>query len=153
MRKVIITFVTALLASITFTLPAVAAVPKAPQHPPAAPVSRDLAAYRWALTQAGKWYQWGATGPSTYDCSGLVYRAYLREGLTVMPRTTYEMLASSHLVRVAHPVPGDLAFYGTGHVEFYAGGNRTFGAHSTGEQISYRTWSASWHPTVFYRVR
>ena len=35
-----------------------------------------------------------------------------------MPRTTYGMLASSHLYRVYSPRRGDLAFYGSGHVEF-----------------------------------
>ena len=114
---------------------------------------RDSAAYHWALTQAGKWYAWGGTGPSTYDCSGLVYAAYRREGITI-PRTTYEMLRSSHLVRVTHPIPGDLAFYGNGsHVEFYTGRHdQTFGAHRTGQRISYITWTAYWHPTEFMRV-
>lgn len=113
---------------------------------------RDYAAYRWALTQAGKWYRYGGTGPSTYDCSGLAYAAYLREGHPI-PRTTYGMLGSSKLYRVSTPRPGDLAFFGYGHVEFYAGGHTTFGAHHTGTRISYRTWSAYYHPTAFYRVR
>jgi cell wall-associated NlpC family hydrolase len=113
---------------------------------------RDAAAYRWALTQKGKWYSWGSTGPSTYDCSGLPYRAYLREGHPI-PRTTYGMLSSRELYRVSSPRPGDLAFFGSGHVEFYAGGHTTFGAHHTGTQVSYRTWNAYYHPTAFYRVR
>jgi cell wall-associated NlpC family hydrolase len=112
---------------------------------------RDAAAYRWALTQKGKWYRYGGTGPSTYDCSGLIYAAYLRQG-HVIPRTTYGMLASRRLVRVAHPRAGDLAFFGSGHVEFYAGGHSTFGAHHTGTRLSYRAYDAYYHPTAFYRV-
>lgn len=156
-RRLLAVAATTFFTATLFTMPALASVPRTPPKPPAATqATRDLAAYRWALTQTGKWYQYGSTGPSTYDCSGLVYAAYRHEGLT-LPRTTYTMVGSRHLVRVSHPQRGDLAFYwtpqsGWGHVEFYAGGHRTFGAHSTGERISYRTWNAYWHPTLFLRV-
>src|SRR6266567_2808676 len=54
-------------------------------------------ALNWAEANAtGHWYQWGGTGPN-YDCSGLVYKAFLHEGIT-LPRTTYGMLGSWHLV-------------------------------------------------------
>lgn len=117
---------------------------------------RDATAYRWALTQAGKWYHYGGSGPSSYDCSGLLYAAYRREGITI-PRTTYAMLASKRLYRVSTPRPGDFAFFGPGHVEFYVKGSITsgesFGAHHTGTRLSYRTYNAYYHPTAFYRVR
>lgn len=156
-RRVAATFIFIIAALTLFSAvprPAFAAVPHTPPKPPATTqATRDLAAYRWALTQAGKWYQYGSTGPSTYDCSGLVYAAYRHEHLT-LPRDTYEMLAAigRDFTVTTHPHPGDLAFFGTGHVEFYAGGHRTFGAHSTSERISYRTWNAYWHPTLFLRV-
>lgn len=117
-----------------------------------ASVSRATVAYQWALRQAGKHYQWGGTGNPGFDCSGLVMRAYQQAGARV-PRTTYLMLASSLLHRTAHPVKGDLAFFGSGHVELYAGGHVTFGAHSSRDPvIGFRTWSAWWHPTAFYHV-
>lgn len=123
------------------------AVPAYPAH-----ASRATTAYRWALRQAGRHYQWGGTGNPGFDCSGLVMMAYKHAGLT-LPRTTYQMLASGKLHRVAHPVKGDLAFFGSGHVELYAGGHVTFGAHSSHDPvIGFRAWSASWHPTLFLRA-
>jgi len=42
-------------------------------------------AVRFALKQRGKPYQWGATGPHSYDCSGLVQQAWRRAGVS-LPR-------------------------------------------------------------------
>lgn len=117
---------------------------------------------RWAKTQAGKWYRYGGSGPSTYDCSGLVMRAYQRVGVN-LPRTTGGMLGSSKLVRVSKSNVrwGDLVFFGRGHVELWGHWtNRaktrgvTFGAHHSGTRISYRSFNSAYYgPTGFYRVR
>jgi hypothetical protein len=109
-------------------------------------------AWRWARTQRGKWYGWGGTGPSVYDCSGLVYAAFRRFG-RYFGRDTYQMLHDGGLYQVRRPKWGDLAFFGTGHVEFWAGRGHTFGAHESGERISRVPWNSYWHPTVFMRVR
>jgi cell wall-associated NlpC family hydrolase len=111
-----------------------------------------LRAYRWAKTQDRKPYIFGGTGPRGYDCSGLVMMAYRKAGIR-LPRTTYGMLASKLLVRVRHPVRGDLAFYGSGHVEIYVRGDYTFGAHSSGQLIGWIKFGPWWHPTAYYRVR
>jgi peptidoglycan DL-endopeptidase CwlO len=104
-----------------------------------------------AETRAGDWYVYGTDGPSTFDCSGLVYWSAAQIGLS-LPRDTYGMLASAHLVRVSSPQRGDLAFFGTGHVEIYVSGHTTFGAQQTGTRVGFHTWSAFWAPTAFYRV-
>jgi cell wall-associated NlpC family hydrolase len=113
-----------------------------------------MAAWHWALGQRRKPYIWGGTGPAGFDCSGLVYAAYRAAGVH-LPRTTYEMLASSLLVRIskAHAHRGDLAFYGTGHVELYAWGEKTFGAQDMGTLIGFHVMNAFWHPTMYFRVR
>jgi len=113
---------------------------------------RQVYALHWAESQAGKPYVYGGTGPYGYDCSGLVYAAFRRYGLT-LPRTTYGMLGSWHLYRVRYPAGGDLAFYGSGHVELVALPGVTFGALHSGTVLGYHRWSAYWHPTAFYRVR
>src|SRR5271167_1644729 len=84
--------------------------------------------WHFAMRQHGKPYMWGGTGPSGFDCSGLVYAAYRAAGI-MLPRTTYEMLDSWRLVRISksHARPGDLAFFGDGHVELFEGGPWTFG--------------------------
>lgn len=111
-----------------------------------------LRAYYWARTQAGKPYEWGGTGPWGYDCSGLVMMAYRHAGIR-LPRTTYAMLASPLLARVAHPHIGDLAFYGLGHVELFRKWGYTFGAHDFGTPVSLVHYGWGWRPTAFYRVR
>jgi cell wall-associated NlpC family hydrolase len=113
-----------------------------------------LTAWRYAMRQRGKPYIWGGTGPVGYDCSGLVYAAYLAAGFA-LPRTTYEMIGSWRLVRITKRQArrGDLAFYGPGHVELYAWGNWTFGALHTGTQIGFHRMDAFWHPTMYFEIR
>lgn len=115
---------------------------------------RRILAYDWALAQRGCWYVWGGTGPcwAGYDCSGLVYAAYRAAGVPYFGRDTYEMLASGRLHRAWNPVPGELAFFGSGHVELYAGGDWTFGALGYGTAVGYHQWNQWWHPTAFYYV-
>lgn len=110
-----------------------------------------LRAYYWALGQSGHPYEWGGTGPG-YDCSGLVMMAYRHVGVH-LPRTTYEMLASPLLVRVSHPHRGDLAFYGSEHVELFKKWGYTFGAHDYSSPVSPIRYGWGWRPTAFYRVR
>ncbi len=110
-----------------------------------------LRAYRWAARQKGHPYVWGGTGPG-FDCSGLVMEAYLHVGIR-LPRTTTEMLASRKLIRVRHPRMGDLAFYGTGHVELFRRWGYTFGAHDYGSPVGLIHYGYGWKPTAFYHVR
>jgi len=125
-----------------------------PARPASASVTytQRVAVLHWAESQAGKPYIYGGIGPYGYDCSGLVYAAFRRVGLT-LPRTTYGMLGSWHLYRVYSPAGGDLAFYGSGHVEIVALPGVTFGALHSGTVLGYHRWNAYWHPTAFYRVR
>jgi peptidoglycan DL-endopeptidase CwlO len=113
-----------------------------------------LHAWYFALSQRRKPYIWGGTGPFGYDCSGLVYEAYLAAGIR-LPRTTYEMLDSWRLVRIpkSQARRGDLAFFGTGHVELYVLGPWTFGAQEPGTVIGFHRMNAFWHPTMYFRVR
>ena len=108
----------------------------------------------WAERHAlGHWYGLGGTGPAVYDCSGLVYRSAHELGVN-MPRTTYQMLSSPLLYRVSRPQRGDLAFFGTEHVEFVAVlPHTTFGAHGRGTRVGWRSWNAGWHPTMYFRIR
>lgn len=119
-------------------------------------VSAQLEANVWnyAMHQRGKPYEWGGTGPYGFDCSGLVYAAYRSRGV-ILPRTTYGMLASRHLVRIskAQARPGDLAFYGSGHVELYDLGNWTYGAADAGTRIGFHLMGPWWHATMYFAVR
>jgi cell wall-associated NlpC family hydrolase len=154
-RKLLSLFVATFVVVLTFTAgPALAASAHSVQGTAAvrSVLPPRLQAFYWARTQYGKPYEYGGTGPSGYDCSGLVMEAYRHAGIT-LPRTTEEMLASPLLVRVSHPEKGDLAFYGPGHVELYAHGDWTFGAHAPGQVIGWIQFGPWWYPTAYYEVR
>jgi cell wall-associated NlpC family hydrolase len=68
------------------------------------------AAVRTALAQVGKPYRWGATGPASFDCSGLVRFAYADAGLT-LPRTSRGQWSAGRHVEVTDLRPGDLVFW------------------------------------------
>jgi cell wall-associated NlpC family hydrolase len=118
----------------------------------ASPRAKHVVAFFWARAHAGHPYCWGGTGPSCFDCSGLVMAAYA--GLH-FGRTTTGMLSSPRLIREKESQArrGDLAFYGSGHVEFFVRPGHTFGALHTGTRIGWHKWNAYWHPTMFFRVR
>lgn len=127
------------------------------------PASASTSAPGWRMltwakaNAAGHWYGWGGTGLSVYDCSGLVFRSALETGIRNMPRDTYSMLAagvaSGLLRRTYAPVAGDLAFYGSGHVEIVDRGHDvTFGAQQTGTRVGDHAWNAWWKPTAYYHV-
>jgi len=75
-----------------------------------APSRVAAAAVRAALAQVGKPYRWGATGPATFDCSGLTRFAYTAAGLT-LPRTSRQQWSAGRHLDVAELRPGDLVFW------------------------------------------
>jgi cell wall-associated NlpC family hydrolase len=68
----------------------------------------------FALSQVGKPYVWGGTGPGGYDCSGLAYRSWYEATGTYIPR-----IADAQYHGAGTPVPwqglqaGDLVFWGS----------------------------------------
>jgi peptidoglycan DL-endopeptidase CwlO len=115
--------------------------------------SRRLSAYIWAAHQRGKPYCWGGTS-GCFDCSGLVMAAYRHQGL-YFGRDTIDMLSSGRLIRVSkrQAKKGDLAFYGTGHVELVGGRHYTLGALNFGTLVGWHRLTVWWHPTMYFRVR
>jgi peptidoglycan DL-endopeptidase CwlO len=144
--------VLAVLAAVLITLVMAPVLGASPASASATP--RRLIALGWATHQAGKWYCYGGTGPGCYDCSGLVMEAYAHAGIA-LPRTTYGMLASPKLIRIPAGARkrGDLAFYGSGHVELVSANGHTFGAAVPGTQLWWHIPSVWWHPTMYFRVR
>ncbi len=63
------------------------------------------------------------------------------------------MLASPLLVWVRYPRMGDLAFFGSGHVELFRKWGYTFGAHDYSTPVSLVHYGWGWVPTAFFRVR
>jgi cell wall-associated NlpC family hydrolase len=106
-------------------------------------------AIEFATGEQGKPYVWGATGPSSYDCSGLMLRAYERAGI-VLPRVSRDQYHAGVHVPVQQAQPGDLLFWGYDtsdpdtihHVAMYLGDGRMMEAQQTGVPLDIRavTW-------------
>jgi peptidoglycan DL-endopeptidase CwlO len=93
-------------------------------------------ALRAALTQRGKPYVWGAAGPDSYDCSGLVLWAFAQEGIS-LPHYTGDQWNSGMHVSRADLEPGDLVFFfaDISHVGLYIGNGLMVDAPSTGQVV------------------
>ena len=86
------------------------------------------AALRAAESRRGLPYVWGAAGPSSFDCSGLVQWSYAQAGVS-MPRVAADQARAGQAVPVTQLQPGDLLFYHTdptapgyiSHVAIYLG--------------------------------
>ncbi|MFJ8819265.1 C40 family peptidase [Amycolatopsis thermoflava] len=91
---------------------------------------------RFALAQLGKPYVWGAEGPGSYDCSGLVLAAFRSVGLTV-PRTSAAQAGVGVPVPRDQVRPGDLVFYyqPVSHVAVAIDGSRAVHASRPGEPV------------------
>ncbi|MGW1412572.1 C40 family peptidase [Streptomyces sp. NPDC002403] len=107
------------------------------EHAANAPTtSRAAVALNQALAQRGKPYVWGAVGPSSFDCSGLMQYAYRRAGLN-LPRTTWGQINAGRRVSVSEARPGDLVFYrGAAHVGMYMGHGQVVHAPRPGRNVS-----------------
>ncbi|MFJ3791439.1 NlpC/P60 family protein [Kitasatospora sp. NPDC090091] len=94
------------------------------------------AAVAYARAQIGKPYRWGGAGPQSFDCSGLVMRAWQKAGVT-LPRTTWDMAHVGKKTTRADLVPGDLVITnGGGHVQLYIGDGKVIHAPGTGKRVT-----------------
>jgi peptidoglycan DL-endopeptidase CwlO len=92
-------------------------------------------ALRFALAKLGDEYVWGAAGPSTFDCSGLVMWAYEHVGISLAHFTGDQWNEGQH-IPMSELQPGDLIFmYGLDHVGMYVGNGMMVDAPSTGQVV------------------
>jgi cell wall-associated NlpC family hydrolase len=95
-----------------------------------------------AESQIGKPYQWGAAGPDSYDCSGLVMWSYAQVGVHVDHWTGDQWNEGAH-ISLAALRPGDLLFFATDtsdpntihHVGMYIGSGEMVEAPYTGANV------------------
>lgn len=110
-------------------------------------------AIAFARAQIGKPYVWGATGPDSYDCSGLTQAAWKAAGVT-LPRTTYDQVNAGTTVPLAAALPGDLVFFydDVTHVGIYIGNGMMIHAPKPGayvrEESVYYDGESSIHSVV-----
>jgi len=83
----------------------------------------------YAMAQRGDRYQWGASGPNRWDCSGLVSVAMRKAGVK-LPHFTGGIQKKGHKVSRANLKRGDIVFPQRGHVGIYLGGGKMIHASS-----------------------
>ena len=106
-------------------------------------------AVAFAYAQLGKPYQWGATGPSSFDCSGLAQAAWAAAGVAI-PRDTYEQWAALPHISTSSIQPGDLLYYdGVGHVAIYVGDGYIIDAPQTGLDVEKIPMGTGWYASTF----
>ncbi|MFF9807660.1 NlpC/P60 family protein [Streptomyces coeruleorubidus] len=93
-------------------------------------------AVRYAVRQLGKPYEWGAEGPTSYDCSGLTSQAWAEAG-TPIPRTSQEQWKRLKRVPLTELRPGDLVVYfpRATHVALYLGDGMVLQAPRPGAKV------------------
>lgn len=95
-----------------------------------------------AVSKLGRPYVWGAEGPETFDCSGLVQWAYAQAGVR-MPRVTHQQWVAGAQVPLAQAQPGDLLFWRSdptnpdyiSHVAIFWGDGKMLHAPRTGDVV------------------
>ncbi|MFF2955286.1 NlpC/P60 family protein [Kitasatospora sp. NPDC057965] len=124
-----------------------ASAPAAEATKPAAPAangSRAAAAIAAAESKLGSPYVYGATGPNSFDCSGLTGWAYAQAGVS-LPRTSQAQATAGTQIGsdISKAQPGDLViFYGDRHhVGIYVGGGQVIHAPKPGASVRYESAS------------
>jgi cell wall-associated NlpC family hydrolase len=102
-----------------------------------------------AISKKGSPYQYGAAGPTRFDCSGLTLYSFKKAGRT-LPRTAQAQYNKIRHISKASRRLGDLVFFGGTksiyHVGIYAGGGYIWHAPHTGAKVrKERIWTSSVH--------
>jgi peptidoglycan DL-endopeptidase CwlO len=134
--------------------------PPPPPPPVAPPRSRGGArqAIRYAEAQLGEPYVWGAAGPGSWDCSGLMMRAWESAG-TYLPHYSVAQYEAGVPISVTDLRPGDLVFWSTNgqpsgihHVAMYIGNGQIIHAPRTGRPVEIDDMYYWIPPDFFVRV-
>ena len=80
----------------------------------------NSAAYSYACSRIGCPYVWGAEGPDSFDCSGLVTWAYRQLGIELPHQSESQMACATRVVSVSEARPGDV-LWRYGHVGIAGG--------------------------------
>ena len=110
-----------------------------------------------AKSKLGCKYVWGATGPNTFDCSGLMYWCHKQVGKTI-PRTSLAQSKSGTSVNKSDLQLGDLIFWKTtsaevGHVGMYVGDGQFIHAPNKSKPVKYDSLDNSYYKTRYVRAR
>ena len=110
-----------------------------------------------AKSKLGCKYVWGATGPNTFDCSGLMLWCHKQVGISI-PRTSLAQSKSGKAVSKSDLQVGDLVFFKTtsapvGHVGMYVGNGQFIHAPNKSKPVKYDSLSSSYYSSRYVCAR
>ena len=110
-----------------------------------------------AKSKLGCKYVWGATGPNTFDCSGLTSWVHKQMGISI-PRTSLAQSKSGKAVNKSDLQPGDLIFWKTtsapvGHVGMYVGNGQFIHAPNKSKPVKYDSLDNSYYKSRYVCAR
>src|SRR5690348_2295982 len=108
-----------------------AGVVRAHAHRARQRMTLGVAAVRFAERFRGAPYVWAGTTPAGFDCSGFTRFVYAHFGIS-LPHSSYAQWALGRHVPRSQLRPGDLVFFGLGHVGIWIGAGRFIHAPHTG---------------------
>ncbi|MFF4704343.1 NlpC/P60 family protein [Streptomyces sp. NPDC001288] len=112
---------------------------------------RAAAAFAAAKTRLGTPYVYGATGPSSFDCSGLTSWAYAQAGVSIPRTSESQTTIGTRIYSTSGLQVGDLVFFFNDlhHVGLYAGNGQILHAPRTGTVVRYESMSTIGGPFMF----
>ncbi|MFI2384241.1 NlpC/P60 family protein [Micromonospora sediminicola] len=107
-------------------------------------------AIKTACAQVGDPYVWGATGPNSFDCSGLTQYAYKAAGIS-LTHFTGAQWNEGRKISASEARPGDLVFFFSDlhHVGIYLGNGLMVHAPRTGKPV--QVGKLQYMPVAGYR--
>jgi cell wall-associated NlpC family hydrolase len=120
--------------------------PAAPSGPVVASSDAAQIAIDTAMAQRGKPYVWAASGPGSFDCSGLTAYAYGKAGIA-LPHSSAVQATMGKAVSRADLQPGDLVFFYSpvSHVGIYIGNGQMVHAPTSGDVVKVANLDAMGH--------
>jgi len=106
-----------------------------------------------ALAQQGDPYRWAASGPDSFDCSGLIMFAYKAAGVS-LPHSSRALRGMTERISVDELQPGDLVFGGSPvhHVGMYIGNGQMVHAPHSGDVVRVASIYSTSKPVSFGRL-
>ncbi|MCT9110894.1 NlpC/P60 family protein [Streptomyces mirabilis] len=111
---------------------------------PGTPASgRAGAAFSAGQTKIGSPYVYGASGPSSFDCSGFTSWAYAQAGVSIPRTSESQATIGTRIYSQSDLQVGDLVFFfgDLHHVGLYAGNGQVLHAPRTGTVVRYESMS------------
>lgn len=120
--------------------------------------SKTQAVVNMVKRQVGKPYVYGASGPSSFDCSGLTYYCYKNAAGIYLNRSSAAQASNGRYVSKSNLKPGDLVFFNSGtsrirHVGMYVGNGQFIHSPSPGKTVRYESLYSSYYKKTYVTAR